>query len=93
MILLINKYHRVEAGEASNSVKVEKPTAVEAYREAKKQLYQLAANYMADSSVIDWTLALYNPTDCKVEEKMVYFSPDAPVEPEVVEETPETVES
>lgn len=90
MILMINKFHRVEAGETASSVKIDKPTEVEAWREAKKQECQLAANYMADSSVIDWTLCIYEPKTMRIHEPLQYFSPvvdvvEEPTDPTVAE--------
>lgn len=84
MIILINKYHRTEAGETASTVKVEKPTEVECYREARKQAFSMCSNYMADTSVIDWTVTLYNPRTMHVEHPEFYFAP-APVEEETVE--------
>lgn len=92
MIILINKYHRTEAGETVSTVKVEKPTEVECYREAQKQAYQMCANYMADASVIDWAVSLYNPRTMRVEHPESYFTPAVPVEPEQVEEVAEPAE-
>ena len=86
MILMINKWHRTEAGETASSVKVEKPTEIEAYKEAKKQEYQLAANYMADNTVLDWTLCVFNPKTVRVVEPMQYFTPAPAVEEMPVEE-------
>lgn len=84
MILQICKWHRTEAGESSNNTKVEKVTEVECYREAEAQAYQLAANYMKDASVIDWTVCILNPKTMTISHPMQYFTP-APV----VEELPE----
>lgn len=86
MILTVNKWHRTEAGEASNYTKVEKPTEIECYREAEAQAYQLAANYMKDNSVIDWTVCILNPKTMQISHPMQYFTPNAPAE-----ETPEEV--
>ena len=80
MILMINKWHRTEGGETASSVKVEKPTEIEVYREAQKQAFQMCTNYMADASVIDWTVTLYNPKTMRVEHPECYFTPNAPVE-------------
>lgn len=81
MILMINKWHKANGVEVASSVKVEKATEAEAYREAKKQEFQLAANYMADNSVQDWTLCIYEPKTLRVVEPLQYFTP-APVEEE-----------
>lgn len=87
MILMINKWHRTEGGETASYVKVEKPTEIEAYREAEGQAYQLAANYMKDSSVIDWTVCIINPKTMTISHPMHYFTPS-----HVAEEMPEPIE-
>lgn len=75
MILMINKYHKTEAGETAKSEKIEKPTEIECYREAQEQAFQYCANYMADKSVLDWTVTIYNPRTMKVEHPECYFTP------------------
>lgn len=85
MILMINKWHKVNGIEVSTSTKVEKPTDIECYREAQKQLFKMASDYSADTSVTDWTLCIYNPKTMKVEHPECYFTPDAPVEEEPAE--------
>lgn len=75
MILMINKYHKTDVGETSASIKVEKPTEIEAYREAEGQAYQFAANYMKDNSVIDWTVCILNPKTMQISHPMQYFTP------------------
>lgn len=85
MILQISKWHRTENGEASNSIKVEKTTDIDCYREAEAQAYQLAANYMKDNSVIDWTVCILNPKTMTISHPMQYFTPAPAV---AVEEEP-----
>ena len=80
MILLINKWHRTVAGETSSSIKVEKPTEIECYREAQGQAYQLSANYSKDTAVIDWTVCIFDPKTMRVSSPMQYFTPNAQAE-------------
>lgn len=86
MILTINKWHRTEAGETTSSIKVEKPTDVECYREAEAQAYQLAANYMKDASVLDWTVCILNPKTMQISHPMQYFTPAPVITEEAVNE-------
>lgn len=85
MILQISKWHKVDGKEIASFVKVEKQTDVECYREAQAQAYQLAANYMKDASVTDWTVCILDPKTMKVSCPMQYFSPAPMVEEEPFE--------
>lgn len=75
MILLINKYHRVNGGETASAEKVEKENEVECYREAFKKASQYEANYYADATVIDFAVSVYDPKKCAVVKHSEYFSP------------------
>lgn len=86
MILQINKYHRTAQGETTSSVKIEKENVTECYRTAMKQFADFYSAYCADTSVIDFTLAIINPKTLKVLESKVYVSPEVEQVEEPVEE-------
>ena len=57
-MFVVVKYHVTE-GATSSLVKCETEA------EALKQYHQLAANYMADTSVKEWSLAIIEPVEMK----------------------------
>lgn len=75
MILQINKYHRTAQGETTSSVKVERENAVECHRVAQKQYADFYSAYCADTSVLDFTIAIIDPKTLKVHEQKIYVSP------------------
>lgn len=66
MILQINKYHRVASGETASSEKIEKSTSKECNETAMQTYFQYLSNYMADSSVLEFAVTVYNPKECRV---------------------------
>lgn len=86
MILHINFWHRTDGGEASNIIKVERPTDVETYRKAQQEYFNKCSAYASDPTVIDYSVTILNPKTGAVGLHHEYFSPLAPaVEEETVE--------
>ena len=80
MILHINYWHRTEGGEASNLIKVNKSTDIEAHREAQKEFFGKCNAYASDPTVIDYSVTILNPKTGAVGLHHEYFTPDAPAE-------------
>ena len=72
MILQINKYHRTVAGETCTSAKIEKQTYKEVYEKAIADFHQFAHDYMADASVLEYALSVFDPRTQMVIEKTQY---------------------
>lgn len=91
MILEIIYWHNTETGEASNFIKVEKPTDIEAHREAQKEFFKKCYGYASDTSVIDYAVTIVNPKTGERGLHHAYFTPDAPVveEPPIGEPEPQ----
>lgn len=86
MIPLITKYHRTAAGETASSEKIEKADETECVRKAFEKASEYEHNYYADTSVLDFTVTVFNPKTVNIVKYANYF---APAEPAVVEETAE----
>lgn len=76
MILHINYWHKTATGEASNIIKVERPTEAEAYRKAHQEYFNKCAAYAADASVIDYSVSIVNPKTGAVAMPFSYVTPD-----------------
>lgn len=73
MLYTVIKNHRVETGETSSSVRYD------SLKEALRNYHQFAANYMADSSVKAWSLAVVETDagkDMRILELSSYADPD-----------------
>ena len=67
MIYTIVKYHKTaEGGEATSAVRKEDMDA------AIREYHQLATNYMADASVVEWSLSIVEPAEMKVKKRDHY---------------------
>lgn len=84
MILHINYWHRTETGEASNIIKVDRPTEVEAHRKAQQEYFAKCSAYAADASVLAYSVTILNPKTGERGLHHAYFTPDAPVETEEI---------
>lgn len=80
MILHINFWHRTENGEASNIIKVDRPTDIEAHRKAQQEFFNKCSAYASDTSVIDYSVTVVDPKTGRVGLHHEYFTPDAPAE-------------
>lgn len=80
MILHINYWHRTEAGEASNLIKVNEPTEVAAHRKAQQEFFAKCNAYASDPSVIDYSVTILDPKSGRVGLHHEYFTPDAPAD-------------
>lgn len=86
MILHVNYWHRTDAGEASNIIKVDRPTEVEAHRKAQQEYFAKCSAYAADASIKDYSVTILNPKTGERGLHHAYFSPIAqPVEEEITE--------
>lgn len=85
MILQINKYHRTAQGETTSSVKMENDNVVLLHRQAGKQFSDFCSAYYADTSVIDFTVAIIDPKTLKVYKHDEYVSPTVEEQTEVAE--------
>lgn len=75
MIYLINKYHKTAAGEAAEAIKKSDADEVKAKETALKDFYQYAANYMGDSSVLKWSIAVVDAVSSDVIKRDGYEKP------------------
>lgn len=67
------KAHRVSSGSTTSAVKAE------TYEQALQQYHQLASNYMADTSVLAWSLSIVKcdpGEDMKMLKRESYARPD-----------------
>lgn len=79
------KYHKTESGETSSLIKCD------TYEDALKQYHQLAANYIADESVLCWGLCIMDVSNGIMErKKKESYTKPLPPEPET-EETAEEI--
>ena len=90
MILLITKYHRTANGETASSEKIEKADETECVRKAFEKASEYEHNYYADTSVLDFTVTVFNPKTVNIVKYCDYTTPT--VEPETTEQ-PEPMEN